>query len=58
MRTIRLISALVFVAFGITPSPATRVAAQAQEEGQRLTARTASTNSVYIVQMIDPPAGS
>ena len=59
MRTIRLIGALVLVAFGVNPSPATRVAAQAQEEGQRLTARIGSrANSVYIVQMIDPPAGS
>ena len=49
MRTIRLISALVLVAFGVNPSPATRVAAQAQEPGQQLTARTASRhNSVTL----------
>jgi subtilase family protein/fibronectin type III domain protein/PA domain-containing protein/peptidase inhibitor I9 len=59
MRIIRLISALVLVAFGVNPSPVTRVTAQGQEQGQRLATRTASrTNSVYIVQMIDAPAGS
>jgi hypothetical protein len=59
MRTIRLLGALVVVAFGVDPSPVARVGAQTQEQGQRLATRTASRdNSVYIVQMIDPPAGS
>ena len=61
MRRIRLVTALALVAFAVNPPPATRVSAQgqAQEPGQRLTGRTASrNNSVYIVQMVEPPAGS